>query len=74
MKAELVNQKDWKPTRKHFLGAVAGIATAAVLGFTNDLAATHSYLSFLSGDAALAGIPLIVGYGVSYLAKERATS
>lgn len=71
MKPQLMNQPNWKPTRKHFTGAVAGIATAAVLTITSDLASSHQYLSFLSGEAALAGIPVIMYFLVGYLFRER---
>lgn len=70
--ADLVTQPSALPTRKVFIGALAGLVTAAVQSWAADAAATVPQLSWLGGDVATAALPILVGYGVSYVIKDRA--
>lgn len=61
----------WRPGRKIFGGALCGIATAAVMQWTNDLAMTYDAFRFLTEDSAKAGLPIIVAFGIGYLIPEK---
>lgn len=69
----LVNQPTSAPTRKMFYGAVSAIATAAAQQMTVALAGTHPLLSWLGNETAMSALPIIVGFGVGYMMKEKAS-
>ena len=69
---DLMNQPTAVPTRKMLYGAVSAVATVAAQQVTVAIAGAHPLLTWMASDAAMQALPVIVGFGVGYLVKERA--
>ena len=71
MSQALVNQPTAAPTRKVFIGAITAVVTAGLQHTVVGIAGDVSWLSWLGNAEVMTGLPIIAGYGVSYLMKER---
>ncbi len=64
-----INQPTWRPTRKHFLGMLTGAVTAVVQNVAN----IYVPGTIFEDPAVMSLLPVAVGYGISYLVKEKGT-
>lgn len=72
VKPNLIDQPDWKPSRKLFASAVAGFITVGVQSTLAKIAAGSVWFDWLGSDIATAAVPIMVGFGVGYMLRERA--
>lgn len=68
----LKTQKDWKPTRKQFMGGLAGVLTAATINAVHRLSEKYPTIETLTGPELTAFIPVAVYFGIGYVMRERA--
>jgi hypothetical protein len=72
-KPRLVDQPDWRPSRKLFMSAVTGFLTLGVQSTVAKIAAGSVWFDWLGNEIALGAIPIMVGFGVGYVMRDRAT-
>lgn len=70
MEKELVSQPSALPSRKVFLGAVAGFATAGITSVAANMAGKYEALAWLGDPEMSKWISVMAGFAVAYIFKE----
>ena len=73
MERPTVDQPTALPTRKTAAFALSAVLAAALLSVAEKVAARSAWLDWLAADDVKSGLPILAGFLVAYIIRDRKT-